>query len=411
MAIAGFTRTVYTSGGALARGRVEYITRTGKYASPAEARIQHQGLDADTGTVREDLVYWRARNLPQWAKDDPVRFFSTAEQHERVGGVAYTEWRFALPREFTHRENMDLARDVLQMSFGEEHPYCFAFHDPPAADGGTQPHVHVLWSARTLDGLDRTEEQFFKRWNATQPERGGARKDPEMNHMGAVKAARVQYVDIVNAHLEQGGYQMRLHPDSLKDRGIDRTPEPKLLPSDSNRLKHHYEVTERMQTVFDHRHAREQSAPAELADAQQYWQERKRELGITTSMPMNQKLQHIREAREQAVSTVPERLPVQDLAREARTLKQSIARLELYSTELRLEQAAESWFREDFQRLETGKHSAERLLARGPDYGLPPDLQAEHFVASHAQEPQAGAALRIRLFERDEHERDQGIGF
>jgi len=148
MAIAGFTRTVYKSGGALARGRVEYITRTGRYESPAEARIQHQGLDADTGTVREDLVYWRARNLPQWAKDDPVRFFSTAEQQERVGGVAYTEWRFALPRELTHRQNMDLARDVLQMSFGQEHPYCFAFHDPPAADGGTQPICIKLKSTR-----------------------------------------------------------------------------------------------------------------------------------------------------------------------------------------------------------------------------------------------------------------------
>src|SRR5712691_10036151 len=348
MAIAGFTRTVYKSGGALARGRVEYITRTGKYASPAEARIQHQGLDADTGTVREDLVYWRARNLPQWAKDDPVRFFSTAEQHERVGGVAYTEWRFALPREFTHRENMDLARDVLQMSFGEEHPYCFAFHDPPAADGGTQPHVHVLWSARTLDGLDRTEEQFFKRWNATQPERGGARKDPEMNHMGAVKAARVQYVDIVNAHLEYGGYEARLHPDSLEARGIDRAPEPKLLPSDSNRLKYHSEVTERMQQVFDHRFARTQSAPAEMANAQQYWQERKMELDIITSMPMAEQLRHIAQARTQAITRTPQRLSVHELAREARILERSIGRLELYRSQLGIELGSERDYRHDY---------------------------------------------------------------
>src|ERR1043166_5593238 len=111
MAVCTFQRTVYKSGGALARGRVEYITRTGKYQSPAEARIQPQGLDAGTGTAREDLVYWRARNLPQWATDDPVRFFSTAEQRERVGGVAYTEWRFSLPRELTHRQNMALAHD------------------------------------------------------------------------------------------------------------------------------------------------------------------------------------------------------------------------------------------------------------------------------------------------------------
>ena len=59
-------------------------------------------------------------------------------------------------------------------------------------------------------------------------------------------------------------------------------------------------------------------------------------------------------------------------------------------------------------------------MAQGTDHGLPRDPQAERAVAqfarsleqlSHEQEPQAGAALRIRLFERDEHERDQGMGF
>src|SRR5207248_4566886 len=132
---------------------------------------------------------------------------------------------------------------------------------------------------------DRTEEHFFRRYNAAHPERGGARKDPELNHFGAVKAARVMVVDILNLHLEHAGHEARLHPDSLEARGIDREPEPKLLPSDSNRLKYHYEVTERMQDVFDHRHAREQSAPAELADAQAYWQRRTVELGITRDMP------------------------------------------------------------------------------------------------------------------------------
>ncbi len=327
----------------------------------------HQGVETGTEHVREDLVYWRARNLPDWAEHDPVVYFAAAETGERVKGVAYTEWRFNVPREMTRREQMDTARDVLQASFGTQHPYVWALHDARAADGGRNVHVHVLWSARTLDGLDRTEDQFFKRYNAAHPERGGARKDPEMNHMGAVKAARVQYVDIVNAHLEYGGYEARLHPDSLEARGIDRAPEPKLLPSDSNRLKYHSEVTERMQQVFDHRFARTQSAPAEMANAQQYWQERKMELDIITSMPMAEQLRHIAQARTQAITRTPH---------------------------------------------------VERLLAQGPDHGLPRDPQAERAVATfastldhlrHEGEQVAGAALRIRLFERDEHERDHGL--
>src|SRR5207237_4280474 len=176
---------------------------------------------------------------PRRAMGHAWRMLRRAEQQGRGGGVAYTEWRFALRRERTHRQNMDLARDVFQMSFGQEHPYCFACHDPPAADGGTQPHVHVLWSARTLDGIDRVPAQFFKRWNAAAPEHGGARKDPEMNHMGAIFAARQMVCDLTNVHLEQHGHAARLDPRSLEERGIDRTPAPKLLPSGSNALNTH----------------------------------------------------------------------------------------------------------------------------------------------------------------------------
>jgi hypothetical protein len=277
MANAHFTRTVYKSGGGLARGRVEYITRTGKYESPADARIQHQGLEASTRQVREDLVYWRARNLPQFATDDPIRFFSTAEQQERTGGVAYTEWRFALPRELTHKHNMVLARDLLDANFSTTHPYVWAFHDPPAADGGSQPHVHVIFSARTVDGLDRPPAQFFKRWNATHPERGGAQKDPRFSHLGAVKSDRVLYTDIVNLHLAQHGHATRLHPDRLEARGFDRIPEPRLLPSDSNALKHHGVMTKGFEEVFAHRAAHALEREAEQVQARTYWAHREPE--------------------------------------------------------------------------------------------------------------------------------------
>ena len=104
-----FSRTTYKSGGALAAGRVQYITRTGPYQSHAEARVLHQGLEAGTDHLREDLVYWRARNLPDWAGEDAALFFRMAEMHERANGVAYTEWRFSLPRELARRQQMELS--------------------------------------------------------------------------------------------------------------------------------------------------------------------------------------------------------------------------------------------------------------------------------------------------------------
>src|SRR5215213_6508367 len=187
-----FHREVYKAGGpGLAAGRIAYITR-GLSEAQVDARLAHQGRDAE-GRDREDLIEWQARNLPAWARHDPVRYFSAAEQYERAGGVAYTEWRFSLPRELSAAHQRDAAQAMLESSFGTHHAYVYAIHNPPAADGGEQPHVHVLWSARTLDDLDRTPATFFRRYNAQHPERGGAQKAPWTNHQGAVRADRMRY--------------------------------------------------------------------------------------------------------------------------------------------------------------------------------------------------------------------------
>ena len=97
--------------------------------------------------------------------------------------------------------------------------------------------------------------------------------------------------------------------------------------------------------------------------------------------------------------------------------------MERYSNQLRNELGIEGHYREDYQRPQSGQRSAERLLAEGTAHGLPRDPQAERAVAtfartldhlSHEQELQPGAALRIRLFEREEERdrgRDMGIGF
>jgi hypothetical protein len=82
---------------------VDYITRQGAY-SPAEARIRHQGLQQGTALEREDLVYWRSRNLPDWAQGDPVRYFHAAEQYTSPHQTAYEEWKFSLPRELSRRQ-------------------------------------------------------------------------------------------------------------------------------------------------------------------------------------------------------------------------------------------------------------------------------------------------------------------
>ena len=43
-------------------------------------------------------------------------------------------------------------------------------------DGNDQPHVHLMFNERLQDGIERDPEQYFKRYNSKNPERGGLKK-------------------------------------------------------------------------------------------------------------------------------------------------------------------------------------------------------------------------------------------
>ena len=82
----------------------------------------------------------------------------------------------ALPRELEPTQRAELVRAFVRQEIGEHHAYQWAIHTPNAADGGEQPHVHLMFSERQCDGIERDPDQYFKRYNAKAPEKGGARK-------------------------------------------------------------------------------------------------------------------------------------------------------------------------------------------------------------------------------------------
>jgi hypothetical protein len=298
-----FSRTVVKGGQVGAAFRVRYLTRALR-SEREDVQGRAQRTENHPAPPREDLVFWRARNMPSWAREDPATFFRAAEQYSSPAWIAYEAWTFSVPRELSHVEQIDAASDFLTSTFGQAHPYIWALHDPVAADGGAQPHVHVLWSARTLDGTPRTPAQFFRRYNAAHPERGGAQNARELGHFGAVKAARVHYTDIMNLHLERAGSGARLHPDRFETRGIVRTPEPRLSPVDSQALKRG-ETTDAMQDVLAHRQhhglAKRQEQRLALSD----WEARKQTLGLTPDLDRARSVEQIREARVRTSRDVP----------------------------------------------------------------------------------------------------------
>ena len=134
-------------------------------------------------------------NLPEWAKGSAARFFAAADEHERANGNAYREFELALPRRaLGWRSAGQLVREFVAEEIGDRHAYVWAIHEPH----GHNPHVHVMFSERIRDGIERGPEQYFKRANGKNPERGGhAKSDRFTSSRGPeeVQALRARWAE------------------------------------------------------------------------------------------------------------------------------------------------------------------------------------------------------------------------
>lgn len=162
-------------------------------------------------------------------------FWKMADRRERVNGAAYREIVAALPRELTLEQSHDLVKDFIPRVIPNK-TYEYAIHCPRAAlGGGLQPHVHLMYSDRIPDGIDRPAEQFFARFNATHPERGGCKKDSggldPVAVKEAVKRKREIWAEVQNEHLAKHGHAARVDARSYRARGLLREVEHHLGPA------------------------------------------------------------------------------------------------------------------------------------------------------------------------------------
>lgn len=192
------------------------------------------------GDKKLDLVAVEHGNLPEWANNDPAIFWKAADANERVNGAAYRELEVALPAELTYEQNIALVKELVKTEVGDK-PYHLAIHGPDAALGTCkQPHLHLMYSDRKPDGIDRGPELHFRRHNAKHPEKGGCKKDSGGRDQGILKeellTTRENVANIQNKFLELHGHSARVDHRSHKERGIDKLPERHLGQVGVNKL-------------------------------------------------------------------------------------------------------------------------------------------------------------------------------
>ena len=152
-----------------------------------------------------------------------------ADKYERVNGAPYREYEIALPIELSLEQNTQLVEDFINRVVGNKSCQS-AIHVPIAAIGGVvQPHAHIMVSDRVPDGIDRLPEQHFRRYNSTNPEAGGCKKDSggknKLEMREQALSMREDWANLQNAHLAKHGHDQRVDHRSNKVRGIDSLPE------------------------------------------------------------------------------------------------------------------------------------------------------------------------------------------
>lgn len=198
-------KTGSKSKGQSAVAKSNYIEREGKYKD----------------RVNDDLVLATGhKNLPKFANDKPVNFWNAADEFERSNARLFKELEFALPRELTLDQQQKLLDDFIADAFENDHPMSYAIH----AGKGENPHCHLVFTERFLDGHERTADQFFRRANKKTPENGGALK-ADLSKKWWLLQTREKWAQQVNRALELHNQPDRVSHLSLEAQGIERPPQ------------------------------------------------------------------------------------------------------------------------------------------------------------------------------------------
>ena len=202
-------RTASRSKGHSARAACAYIERSAEYSRAADASAE--------------LVYTESGHMPDWAHAEAraAAYWDAADLHERSNGRLYKSMDFALPLALDAEQQQDLAVTFAHsLTDAEQLPYTLAIH----AGNGANPHCHLMISERGNDGLERSAEQWFKRYNAAEPEAGGARKSTALKPKAWLEETRGTWAELTNAALKEAGLELQIDHRSLAAQGIARVP-------------------------------------------------------------------------------------------------------------------------------------------------------------------------------------------
>jgi Ti-type conjugative transfer relaxase TraA len=196
-------------------GRKSGSSAVASAAYRAGMRLRDERLDrshdfsAKRGVVHSEVM------LPEKAPEawsDRERLWNDVEAFEiRKDAQLAREVEFALPRELTHAQGIELARDFVQAEFVDQGMIAdLNVHWDMAEDGTAKPHAHVILTMRAVD------------------ENGFGQKVREWNRTEMVERWRERWAEVANERLAELDIDARIDHRSLEAQGLALEPQSQI---------------------------------------------------------------------------------------------------------------------------------------------------------------------------------------
>ena len=196
-------KTGSRASGQSAAAKYDYISRDGKYAKAG----------------RKEVVHLESGCMPAFASSDARLYWSAADSHERSNGRLFRSLTAALPNTLDASARLELSRRFAAQVTGGELPYTLALHAGRSKQAGVDdnPHLHLVFSERVNDGVERGAEQWFRRAAPKKkgdPSSGGARKTERTKPRSWLEETRSAWAREMNLAFERAGVDDRATAES-----------------------------------------------------------------------------------------------------------------------------------------------------------------------------------------------------
>ena len=188
--------------GQSAAAKYDYISRAGKYGA---AR-------------RDEVVHLESGCMPAFASSDARLYWAAADCNERSNGRLFRSLTAALPNSLDSAGRLELARSFAARVTAGELPYTLVVHAGLSKVEGKpdNPHLHLVFSERVNDGVERAAEQWFRRSAPAgrDPASGGARKSGRTKPRAWLEETRQAWASEMNQAFDRAGVADRVTPES-----------------------------------------------------------------------------------------------------------------------------------------------------------------------------------------------------